>query len=319
MNKEPKTLPQAIKIIVGIYGKDVVKDVRMVNIMNDVVSLEDPNAVKTILKDCIRLGYGGKILSITPKDDFRLKIKAFSKEISDSHGYKDVIVQYILFSIAFGVGICLQEPYLRNRDIHQQEEKVQLTPENETEEETIEERTVPYKSIAACVAVLVAVVFGGFRYLSSSAADKEQYEKHVFSGNSFLNSGDYENAVDSYKEAYNGGSHKKDALEKIDDLADRLIKEGETDGKCLLQAQKVLKSELQLDLSNDDRDRITFKLNDLENTINGRTYNGRNALITNLSANNGKLDENGKKLLDDLLLLAPNDYWLNFIKKKSYE
>ena len=31
------------------------------------------------------------------------------------------------------------------------------------------------------------------------------------------------------------------------------------------------------------------------------------------------LDENGKKLLLELLILAPNDYWLNFIKNKNNE
>lgn len=114
MNKEPKTLPQAIKIIVGIYGKGVVNDVRMVNIMNDVVSLEDPNAVKTILRDCIRLGYGGIILAIKPNEDCHLKIKSLSKDIVDSHGYKEDLVQYVLSSIVFGLGVCQQEPYLRN-------------------------------------------------------------------------------------------------------------------------------------------------------------------------------------------------------------
>lgn len=77
----------------------------MVNIMNDVVSLEDPNAVKSIFRDCLRLGYGGKIQAITPKDNFHLNDKDFFKDISDSSGYKDVIVQYILYSIAYGVGI----------------------------------------------------------------------------------------------------------------------------------------------------------------------------------------------------------------------
>ena len=115
MNKESKTLPQAIKIIVGIYGKNVVKDVQMVNIMNDVVSLEDPAAVKSILRDVIKSGYGAKILAInTPREDYHLKVKVFSKEISDNYGYKEVIVQYILYSIAFGINICPKEPYLKN-------------------------------------------------------------------------------------------------------------------------------------------------------------------------------------------------------------
>jgi len=36
-----------------------------------------------------------------------------------------------------------------------------------------------------------------------------------------------------------------------------------------------------------------------------------------VSANNGKLNEDGKKLLEELLELSPDDYWLKFIKNKE--
>lgn len=317
MNKEPKTLPQAIKIIVGIYGKNVVKDVQMVNIMNDVVSLEDPNAVKSILRDVVRLGYGGKILSInSPKENYHLKVKNFSKQISDSLGYKDVIVQYILYSIAYGIGLCPNEPYL---------DSYEAPKRGKIEEDFAEGRKIPYKTIAACfIILLIGGGFWGFRIMKSSA-DRELYENKVFSGNSFLNSGDYINAVESYKDAYNGynamnsSSYKENALERIEDLVDNLIKEGDTNYKCLNQANNALESTLQLNLKDADRERLKIKKDNLENTITERTVTGRDILILSLSTNNGKLDDDGKKLLDDLLELSPNDYWLNFMKKKSYE
>lgn len=326
MNKEPKTLPQAIKIIVGIYGKNVVKDVQMVNIMNDVVSLDDPVAVKSILRDVIKSGYGTKILAINAsREDYHLKVKAFSKEISDKFGYKEVIVQYILYSIAYGVDICPKEPYLKNQEANRQEKIVEQPSIIQDDEEGVEERRVPYKIIAACgFVVLIGVVFWGFSYWKSSA-DREQFENKVFSGNSFLSTGDYANAVESYKDAYNSynamssGSYKEDALEKIDAVVDKLIKEGDTNNESLLKASQVIDSELQLNLDAKDKERLTAKKNELENVIKERTDNGRNTLIMNLSANNGKLDEAGMKLLDELLVLAPNDYWLNFIKKKSNE
>lgn len=319
MTKEPKTLPQAIKIIVGIYGKDVVKDVQMVNILNDVVSLEDPNAVKTILRDVVKMGYGEKMLAINaPKENYHLKVKAYSKDISDSLGYKNVIVQYILYSIAFGIGICPQEPYVKNQD--------NPTPAQKTEKGTIEieEKKPPYKAMIVLAVITVIGGFYGFNYWASSS-DRELFESKVFSGNSLMSSGNYDQAVESYKEAYNGynamnrSSYQKDALDKIDAVVDKLIKEGETNNKSLAQAYKVIESELQLTLSDVDKERLTTKKNDLENKITERTDNGRNTLITILSANKGKLDENGLQLLNDLLELSPNDYWLNFIKKKSYE
>ena len=45
--------------------------------------------------------------------------------------------------------------------------------------------------------------------------------------------------------------------------------------------------------------------------------NVTNALLTNISSNGGKLDSEGKKMLDEALLVSPNNYWLNFIKNKE--
>lgn len=160
---------------------------------------------------------------------------------------------------------------------------------------------------------------------SKASANREKFDNMVFTGNSLMSSGDYDNALVSYKDAYNGysamnsNSYKEDALEKIEDLVDKLIKEGETNNKSLVQANNALESALQLNLNEKDKERLKNKKEELEKIISGRLDNGRNSLITSLSANNGKLDDSGKQLLDNLLELAPNDYWLNFIKKKSYE
>ena len=44
-----------------------------------------------------------------------------------------------------------------------------------------------------------------------------------------------------------------------------------------------------------------------------------NTLILNMSTNMGKIDESGKKLLNSLLEVAPDDYWLNVIKNKQHK
>ena len=105
----------------------------------------------------------------------------------------------------------------------------------------------------------------------------------------------------------------------MDEMTDRLFSEGKTNNNSLLQAYQLTKSEMELNLEREDQDRIEIRLNDIEALIAEKIDNGRNTLILNLSANNGKLDENSKKLLLELLALSPDDYWLNFIKKKSYE
>ena len=321
MKKEPKTLPQAIKIIVGIYGKNVVNDVQMVNIMNDVVSLEDPAAIKSILRDVIKMGYGRKMLAINvPQEDYSLKVKAYSKDISDSLGYKEVMVQYILYSVAYGIGICPSEPYLKN--IVKTEKKA--TQASIIESGKNEGKMSPSKAFAVCVVVLIVAGVLGFGYRNSST-EREEFEKKLFTGNSLMSSGDYSKAIVVLGEAYNNynaigsGSYKEEALRKIEGMIAKLVKEGESDNKTLNLANSALETVLQFNLKDADKERLKIKKEEVEKTISFRVENGRNTLITTLSANNGKLDEGGNQLLESLLELAPNDYWLNFIKKKNNE
>jgi len=323
MKKESKSLPQAIKTIIDHYGKDVLNDVRLVNILTDVVTLDDSLAVKNTFREIIKLGYGKKILSLmSAKGDLKMKIRVYAKGIAETKGYNEVIVQYVLFSLSYGIGLC-QEPYLRNRTKPQRKEQFEQASSTENDEQTVEAKLIPYFKIGAIIVLIIGAIYG-FNYWRASES-REQFDNRIASGDSFFYNGDYSNAFESYKEAYNGyndlnsGSYKEDALEKIDAVADKLIKEGETNNECLVKACQVIDSELQLKLDAKDKERLTTKKNELENVIKERTDNGRNTLIMNLSANHGKLDEAGIKLLDELLTLSPNDYWLNFIKKKSYE
>ena len=329
MNKETKSLPEAIKMVVDKKGKIVVGDILLVNIISDIVDLEDGVAVKTILKDVINKGYGKKMLLVNhEQDDIHLKIKSFAKEISNRYGYKDVIIQYVLFSLAYGLGWIDKIPYIKTNSAPQEKLAIKNTDARPTHTATplelTSKRQIPFWSVVVVAIFLLIGIVYLFRYMAAST-EREQFNERIFSGNSFLSTGDYTNAVESYKDAYNAynamnsSSYKDDALEKIDAVADKLIKEGETSNASLLKASQVINSELQLKLDAKDKERLTNKKNELENVIKERTDNGRNTLIMNLSANHGKLDEAGIKLLNELLILSPNDYWLNFIKKKNYE
>lgn len=331
MKKEPKTLPEAIKIVVEIYGKNVVKDARLVNILGDVVSLEDPVAVKNILREVLKSGYGEKVLMIDPvKDDYRLRIKSYSQIISDSLGFKEVIVEYILFSIAYGVGICPETPYIKivkaKQTVSRKPTLKRITKfENEGLVVPTNKKSSSHNAIAAVIIALVVIVAIFYSY-NASENDKEQFNSMVLSGNSFFSNGEYSKAMDSYKEAYNvnytlgNEDYQKEAFEKMDVLAGELLKKGLSDNSCLLQALDLSKSELQLNgLNRVSREKIQARIDNIENLIIEKTENGKNALITNISANNGKLDEIGTAQLKDLLELSPDDYWLNFILKKSNE
>ena len=138
-----------------------------------------------------------------------------------------------------------------------------------------------------------------------------------------MSSGLYDQALVSYSEAYtnydafNTSSYKEDAFQKMEEVTDKLIEKGKTDNPSLLQAKNALQKQLQLDIPSSERTRLQEKLNGVETEIVSKVDNGRNTLILNVSANNGKLNEDGKKLLDELLELSPDDYWLKFIKNKE--
>ena len=138
-----------------------------------------------------------------------------------------------------------------------------------------------------------------------------------------MSSGLYDQALVSYSEAYtnydafNSSSYKEDAFQKMEEVTDKLIEKGKTDNPSLLQAKNALQKQLQLDIPSSERTRLQEKLNGVETEIVSKVDNGRNTLILNVSANNGKLNEDGKKLLEELLELSPDDYWLKFIKNKE--
>lgn len=327
MAKETKSLPEAIKLVVDKHGKIVIGDILFMNIISDLVDLEDDVAVKAILKDILSMGYGKKLLVINhEQENFHIKIKAYAKEISSSRGYKDIIVQYVLYSIAYGLGWINQMP--RIKPVFAPKERLELnspkTPRIEKTSVQIQKRKIPFWTIALIAIIPIVGVAYAFSYMAAST-DREQFSERIFSGDSFMYSGEYENAVEKYKEAYNGynalnsDAFKEDALKSMDALNNKIIDEGKTDNKKLLEASNVIKSELQLNLDRKDKDVLLKELDEVETLMQEKTVNGRQQLITSISANNGKLDERGKILLNELLMLSPDDYWLNFIKKKSNE
>lgn len=327
MAKESKSLPEAIKLVIEKHGKIVIGDILFVNIISDLVDLQDDAAVKTVLKDILSMGYGKKLLTLDHEnEDFHFKIKAYSKEISSSHGYKNGIVQYVLYSLAYGLGWINQVPRIvpQSRPKEKIVIKTPSSPRVEKPIELVEKKRIPLWVVPLILILPIVGVAYMFSYMAAST-DREQFQERIFSGDSFMYSGEYEKAVDKYKEAYNGynalnsDGYKADAIKSMEALNNKVIDEGKTDNKKLLEASNVIKSELQLNLERKDKDILQKEFDEVETLMRNKTDNGRQQLITIISANNGKLDESGKILLDELLMLSPDDYWLNFIKKKSNE
>ena len=105
MANNNKKLHEAIRDIITQQGKSVIKDVRLVNILSDTMSFDDLPAAKAILRDILRSGYGEKLFELGDSGDgWRLKVKSFTTELANDHGYRTDIVEYLFNCIAYGMG-----------------------------------------------------------------------------------------------------------------------------------------------------------------------------------------------------------------------
>lgn len=394
MAKHNNILPESIKDVIQQYGNDIVKSVRLSNILDDVASFDDIPAAKPVLRTLLKAGYGEKLLSV--KKDWKLKVNSYTTEICHSYGFQQDIVTYLLSSIVYGLGTSTIVPkyasgnqivapsstrhtnktntisdlkgelnaqkkeYRRLLDtllvipaktsayypasaltqLTFVEGKIKLLSDalktndadwcSQEKEKVLQAHykdtsSLKRKAYTKVAAVATTLLIGGAYGTSyvSSLGDIEAFNKTVQKGDSFMSSGLYDQALVSYSEAYtnydafNSSSYKEDAFQKMEKVTDKLIEKGKTDNPSLLQAKEAIQGQLQLTTSSSEQSRLQEKLNVVEAEIVSRVDNGKNTLILNVSANSGKLNEDGKKLLDELLELSPNDYWLKFIKNKQ--
>lgn len=181
------------------------------------------------------------------------------------------------------------------------------------------------RAIAKIAVPTVALLIGGSfgtAYLSAGP-DRKQFKQSINEGDKFYAQSNYLMAINSYKDAYtnydafNESSYKSDAFNKISDATDKLVGEAENNPDKLAEARVALQTEQTMELSDADKSSVNQKLNQIDAKINTTVENGKNSLVLNISSNGGKLNAEGKSLLKQLLKLSPDDYWLNFMKKKE--
>lgn len=94
-------LHNALRNIVQTDGKEILKDVRLVNILDDFNAYQDIPASKYILRAIIADGYTGKLLMIGKWD---IKAETLVQKFSTITGFIPELVLLIFQSIAFGLG-----------------------------------------------------------------------------------------------------------------------------------------------------------------------------------------------------------------------
>lgn len=100
-NLSNMTLPKALRMIIDTDGYDIIKDIRLVNILSDLNAYNNFPASKYILRAIISDGYTDKLLSIGQWD---LNAVSLYQHFVSTTGFQNDIVHYVFQSLAFGLG-----------------------------------------------------------------------------------------------------------------------------------------------------------------------------------------------------------------------
>lgn len=178
---------------------------------------------------------------------------------------------------------------------------------------------------------LVAIVFFtiGTLYLASLSEIKE-YKSAVALGETYLSKGEYTEAITAFSNAANGYSRKfgasnkrKSALSKASDAAMPLFTNAISDVQDLTKgghyydARQVLDSLSLLTFDKNMSIKLAKEKEALEAQIENAIVTGKYTMLSSISTNGRKMDKANRETLDELLKVAPDDYWLNFILSKS--
>lgn len=173
-----------------------------------------------------------------------------------------------------------------------------------------------------------AAMFCGFGYYGGSYVistdDINAYEQRMETAGGYLTNGDYGKAIAGFMQAsnqYDGSfktsSYKDEAMSRADACFESMQKkvasliEGKQYGE-VLSLMKSIPAEY-LSANQDKSDWIEKTKIDLQNTVAEEV----DQLADMIANNGGHLTEDGKKYLDQLLAVSPDNYWLNFIKTKE--
>ena len=173
------------------------------------------------------------------------------------------------------------------------------------------------------VIISTFITLHGLNY-ASSTGEIAEFDKNMSQASSLMNNGDLTGAMnifmlarDSYEGSYRPTSYRDEANDKIDETFKALsLKCNDLiDQRDLIGAKKLIESIPQklIEENNEISSGITTINQEIEDIAN----QGVEEIIRNIASHGGKLDDNGKKYLDQLLQLNPNDYWLKFVKNKE--
>ena len=98
-------LYNALKKVVELQTQDILKDVKLINILSDFRAYDDMPSSKYLLKYLINEGLMANLLfEYQPQKDVDLLLSTHINLISDIYGYKENLSDYVIKSIAYALG-----------------------------------------------------------------------------------------------------------------------------------------------------------------------------------------------------------------------
>lgn len=97
----------ALRNIISVNGQDIIKDVRVINILNDYNTFQNNAGIQYMLRAFIEDGYINQLLSVGKLDN---SISILSNKIATKTGFTISMIDYIIYSIVYGLGWSNEKP-----------------------------------------------------------------------------------------------------------------------------------------------------------------------------------------------------------------
>lgn len=130
-------LYNALKKVVDLQTEDILKDIKLINILSDFRAYDDMPSSKYLLKYMISEGLMANLLyEYQSKDDVSILLDSHKTLLSDTYGYKEGLAEYVVRSLAYALGWTsdiplMNKPSQNTSSINMQPQSTIITPSDD--------------------------------------------------------------------------------------------------------------------------------------------------------------------------------------------
>ena len=108
-------LYNALKKVVELQTEDILKDVKLINILSDFKAYDDMPSSKYLLKYMVNEGLMANLLyEYQPQNDVNTFLDSHKTLLSDTYGYKENLADYVVRCLAYALGWTTDIPSISN-------------------------------------------------------------------------------------------------------------------------------------------------------------------------------------------------------------